>query len=99
MALIPRQIPAPAPLVVEPFARPTVAIDWTRRPAYALLPRQELARDRSRQLRWLDLHMGPVIFQVLDQAGCLGAVALLRTAYRASIRVCVSCPVSILKLI
>jgi hypothetical protein len=31
--------------------------------------------------------MGPVTFQVLDQAGCLGAVALLRTAHRTSIKV------------
>ena len=84
MALIPRQIPAPTPAVADPFALPTVAIDWTRRPAYAVVPRQELSRDRSRQLRWLDLHMGPVTFQMLDQAGCLGAVALLRTAHRTA---------------
>jgi hypothetical protein len=87
LALIPRQIPAPAPKVADPFALPTVAIDWTRRPAYAVVPRQELSRDRSRQLRWLDLHMGPVTFQILDQAGCLGAVALLRTAHHAAIQV------------
>lgn len=87
MTLIPRQIPAPTPAVADPFALPTVAIDWTRRPAYAVVPRQELSRDRSRQVRWLDLHMGPVTFQVLDQAGCLGAVALLRTAHHAAIQV------------
>jgi hypothetical protein len=87
MALIPRQIPAPTPTVADPFALPTVAIDWTRRPAYAVVPRQELARDGSRQVRWLDLHMGPVTFQILDQAGCLGAVALLRTAHHAAIEV------------
>jgi hypothetical protein len=34
--------------------------------------------------------MGPVTFQVLDQAGCLGAVALLRTAHRTGIKVCIS---------
>jgi hypothetical protein len=39
---------------------------------------------------WLDLHMGPVTFQVLDQAGCLGAVALLRTAHQTAIQVCIS---------
>jgi hypothetical protein len=87
MALIPRQIPAPAPTVADPFALPTVAIDWTRRPAYAVVPRQELSRDRSLQVRWLDLHMGPVTFQILDQAGCVGAVALLRTAHHAAIQV------------
>jgi hypothetical protein len=39
-----------------------------------VVPREELSRDRSRQVCWLDLHMGPVTFQILDQAGCVGAV-------------------------
>jgi hypothetical protein len=90
MALIPRRIPAPAAGPADPFALPTVAIDWIRRPAYAVVPRQELSRDKSRQVRWLDLHMGPVTFQVLDQAGCLGAVALLRSAHQTAIEVCLS---------
>lgn len=87
MTLIPRQIPAPPPAAADPFAVPTVAIDWSRRPAYAVVPRQELSRDRARQLRWLDLHMGPVTFQILDQAGCAGTVDLLRTAHRTATQV------------
>lgn len=91
MALIPRQIPVP-PMDSDPFARPTVAIDWMRRPAYAVVPRQELSRDRVRQLRWLDLHMGPVTFQILDQAGCVGAVELLHTAHRTAVQVFIDGP-------
>ncbi|KUH91780.1 hypothetical protein [Mycobacterium sp. IS-1556] len=87
MALIPRQIPAPGPAAAEPFAVPTVAIDWMRRPAYAVVPRQELSRDRSRQLRWLDLHMGPITFQVLDQAGAISTVDLLTTAHRTGVQI------------
>jgi hypothetical protein len=57
MVLIPRRIPAPAPAPgpADPFAVPTVAIDWIRRPAYAVVPRQELSRDRSRVIRWLSV--------------------------------------------
>ncbi len=87
MTLIPRQIPAPAQAPAEPFAVPTVAIDWMRRPAYAVVPRQELSRDRGRQLRWLDLHMGPITFQVLDQAGAVSTVELLTTAHRTGVQV------------
>lgn len=87
MAMIPCRIPAPEPAAADPFALPTVAIDWLRRPTYAVVPRQGLSRDRSRQIRWLDLHMGPVTFQVLDQAGCRGAVALLRTAHHTGIQI------------
>jgi hypothetical protein len=87
MALIPRQIPAPAPIAVEPFAVPTVAIDWMRRPAYAVVPRQELSRDRTRQIRWLDVHLGPVTFQILDQDGAVSAVDLLTKAHRTAAQV------------
>lgn len=87
MALIPRRIPAPAPTTAEPFAVPTVAIDWMRRPAYAVVPRQELSRDRTRQIRWLDLHLGPVTFQILDQDGAVSAVDLLTKAHRTAARV------------
>jgi len=52
-----------------------------------VVPRQELSRDRSRQVKWLDLHMGPVTFQILDQAGCAGAVELLHTAHRTAVQV------------
>lgn len=86
MALIPRHLPAPLP-ASDPFARPIVAIDWIRRPAYAVVPRQELSRDRARQLRWLDLHMGPVTFQILDQTGCAAAVELLHTAHRTATQI------------
>ncbi|CAN3132304.1 hypothetical protein ACNUDN_31315 (plasmid) [Mycobacterium sp. smrl_JER01] len=86
MTLIPRSIPAPVP-ADEPFAVPTVSVDWTRRPAYAVVPRQELSRDRSRQLRWLDLHMGPITFQVLDQAGAVSTVDLLTTAHRTGAQI------------
>lgn len=87
MTLIPRHIPPPPPPTDELAAVPTVAIDWMRRPAYAVVPRQEPSRDRTRELRWLDLHMGPVTFQVLDQAGALSAVALLTTAHRTGVQV------------
>lgn len=87
MTLIPREIPAPKAATTDGFALPTVAIDWTRRPAYAVVPRQELSRDRARQLRWLDVHMGPVTFQVLDQAGCVSTVELLTTAHRTGVQV------------
>ncbi|AFM20606.1 hypothetical protein Mycch_6004 (plasmid) [Mycolicibacterium chubuense NBB4] len=87
MSLIPRRIPAPTPATADRFALPTVAIDWMRRPAYAVVPRHELSRDRARQLRWLDLHMGPVTFQILDQEGGTAAVELLTTAHRTGAQV------------
>ena len=38
MTQVPREIPAPANALDEPFARTTLAVDWTRRPTYAVVP-------------------------------------------------------------
>src|SRR5882757_10343600 len=38
MARVPREITAPATPPYEPFARTTLAIEWTRRPAYCAVP-------------------------------------------------------------
>ena len=86
VVLIPRQIPAPAPIAAAPFAVPTTAIDWMRRPAYAVVPRQELSRHRARQIRWLKRHLGPITFQILDQDGAVSAVDLLTKAHALRLR-------------
>jgi hypothetical protein len=38
MTSVPREIPAPAAPPYEPFARTTLAIEWTRRPTYCGAP-------------------------------------------------------------
>jgi hypothetical protein len=40
-----------------------------------------MSRDNRRLLRWLDIHMGPVTWQILDQVGYKSAVGLLRRAH------------------
>ena len=49
-------------------------------------------RPRLRHPSWRTAGRGPILqrpvtFQILDQVGCLGAVALLRTAHHAAIQV------------
>jgi hypothetical protein len=49
-------------------------------------------RPRLRHPSWRRAGPGPILqrpvtFQILDQVGCLGAVALLRTAHHAAIQV------------
>jgi hypothetical protein len=39
MARVPREITAPATPPYEPFARTTLAIEWTRRPAHCVVPK------------------------------------------------------------
>jgi hypothetical protein len=40
-----------------------------------------MSRENRRLLRWLDIHMGPVTWQILDQVGYKSAVGLLRRAH------------------
>lgn len=82
-----RQIPPPAQPPLEPFAQQTIALDWTRRATYAVVAREELARDRRRMIRWIDIHCGPCTWQILDQDGYQSAVGLLRRAHSTAIHV------------
>ncbi|MDP7707452.1 hypothetical protein [Mycobacterium sp. TY815] len=82
-----RRIPAPPTPPLEPFAVQTIALDWTRGVSYAVLAREELARDRTRTLRWIDLHCGPCTWQILDQEGYASALELLRRAHRTAVHV------------
>lgn len=84
--LLRRIPPAPQP-AHEPFVQQTIALDWTRRATYAVVPREELARDRRRTIRWIDIHCGPCTWQVLDRAGYDSAVELLRRAHSTAVHV------------
>lgn len=86
LAQVVREAP-PARPTGEPFAQQTLALDWTRRPTYAVVAREELAADKSRVIRWIDLHMGPVTWQILDLAGYRSAMEILRRAHSTAIGV------------
>lgn len=82
-----RRIPPPPVPPLEPFAVQTIALDWTRRASYAVIAREELARDRHRMMRWIDLHCGPCTWQILDQDGFTSALSLLKRAHSTAIHV------------
>ncbi len=52
----------------EPYDQPAIAIDWTRRPGYAVMAKNTVLPDRSRTVHWTDIYMGPITFQILDRA-------------------------------
>lgn len=87
LAHLPHRIPAPPVSTGEPFAQQTLALDWTRRASYAVVAREELARDKRRAIKWIDLYLGPVTWQLLDREGYMSALALLRRAHSTSIHV------------
>jgi hypothetical protein len=75
----------PAAHAGELFVQQSLALDWTRRAAYAVVAREELSRDKRRVLRWIDVHMGPVTWQILDRTGYHSALVLLRRAHQTAV--------------
>jgi hypothetical protein len=87
IAQVPREIPPPASVYESSFARPTVAIEFTGRPTYAVVQHSGPARTGDRVIHWVDLHMGPITWQIRDQVGLRGATELLHRAYKSAVAI------------
>jgi hypothetical protein len=77
-AQLPREIPSPPTPYEVPFARPIVAMEWTRRPAYAVVPQSGPYKTNDGVIHWVDLHMGPITWQIRHLVGLRSATELLR---------------------
>ena len=85
IARVPREIPAPVAPPYEPFARTTLCIEWTRRPAYCVVPQSGPNKTNSATIHWVDLYCGPITFQIRDQLGLKSTLGLLtRTHHTAT---------------
>ncbi|HUO39936.1 MAG TPA: hypothetical protein VMU34_19785 [Mycobacterium sp.] len=84
-AQLPREIPPAAPSYDTPFARPIVAMEWTRRPAYAVVAQNGPAKTNDRVIHWIDLHMGPITWQIRDLTGLRSTTALLHRAHTTAV--------------
>jgi hypothetical protein len=84
-------IPLPAdaaPAAQEPYDRPTIAIDWCRRPSFAVTPRSTLTADRRRSVHWTDVFLGPLTIQLLDRAAFHSTIDILQLAHGVAVAVC-----------
>ena len=82
---VPRELPAPAAPPYEPFARTTLSIEWTRRPTYCAVPQSGPSKANNTTVHWVDLHCGPITFQIRDQSGLRSTLELLtRTHHTAA---------------
>jgi hypothetical protein len=68
-------------------ARTTLAIEWTRRPAYSVLTQSGANKTRTATIHWVDLHCGPITFQIRDQAGLHSILELLTRTHRTAVAV------------
>lgn len=83
-----------APASPEPYDQPAIAIDWTTRPQHATEPRHKTVdgpRGR-RVVRWVEIYMGPVTFQILDRTAYHSTTNLLADVHRIAVAVCLDAP-------
>ena len=70
------------------YARPTIAIEWTRGPKYGITPRSTIAPDLRRTVHWVEIYVGPITFQILDRAAFRSTLVLLREVHTTATAVC-----------
>jgi hypothetical protein len=70
------------------YAVPALALTWTWPTDYAVVHRNSYSQTWKRTLHWVDLHMGPVTWQIIDHTGYHSAIELLREAHRTAVAVC-----------
>jgi hypothetical protein len=72
----------------QPYDGPAIAIDWTRRPPYAITPREAVTPDKRRTVRWTEVYLRPVTFQIVDLAAFRSAIEVLRQVHKTAAAVC-----------
>lgn len=82
MVRLPRQIPRPR--TEADFVRVALAIEWTRRPQYAVIAQNAPNKLNNAAVHWLDLYTGPVTWQIRDQAGLLSTIELLTQVHHTA---------------
>ena len=72
----------------EQVCRQTLALTWVRRPGYAVVTQEAYSNVLRRTVFWVELHMGPVTWMVMDHVGYHSAVETLQRAHRTAAGVC-----------
>lgn len=89
---LPADLGAPMANDEEPYDRPTIAIDWTQRPSYGIMPRSALSADRRRTVHWTDIYLGCITLQLLDREAFHTTMDILKLTHETAVAVCLDGP-------
>ncbi|MCV7256765.1 hypothetical protein H7J86_31775 [Mycobacterium hackensackense] len=64
-----------------------VSVTWTRPPEWSVVNQSRYDQRRRCTVHWVDVHMGPVQWRVVDWAGYEAALTLLRNVHRTAVAV------------
>jgi hypothetical protein len=62
-------------------------MEFTRRPRCAVVPQCGPAKTSDRTIHWIDLHMGPITWQIRDTVGPHSATEVPHRAYKTAVAV------------
>ncbi|MDG4667932.1 hypothetical protein [Mycobacterium sp. 236(2023)] len=79
-----RMAPPSGPAPQGPFARTTLAVEWTRRPAYCVVPQSGTTKAGTTTAHWIDLHCGPLTFQIRDHIALTSTLLLLTRTHKTA---------------
>jgi len=65
----------------------TVSVTWTRPPEWTVVNQTAYDERRRRTLHYVEVHMGPIQWRVVDWAGYEAAMTLLRNVHRTAVTV------------
>lgn len=64
-----------------------LSVTWTRPPDWTVVPQSRFDERQRRTVHWADVHMGPVLWRVVDWAGYEAALTLLRNVHKTAVAV------------
>lgn len=62
-----------------------LSVTWTRPPEWSVVPQERFDTIQRRTIHWADVHMGPVLWRIVDWAGYEAALELLRNVHRTAV--------------
>ncbi|QIS08831.1 hypothetical protein [Nocardia arthritidis] len=80
--------PIPSDGADHEYGQSAVMLTWERRTPYAVVRRDAYSKVHQRTVRWIDLHMGPVTWQIVDRTGYNSVISILKDAHRTAVAVC-----------
>ena len=69
----------------DDFARAALSVVWLTAPKTTVTPQQRHIPARRRTMHWVDVHMGPVTWRILDRLGYVTMLDELRTVHRTAV--------------
>lgn len=64
-----------------------LSVTWSRPPEWSVVSQSRFDERQRRTVYWVDVHMGPVLWRIVDWAGYEAALTLLRNVHRTAVAV------------